>query len=61
MSRMPNMPMMPGVRHGNIPGVLKGYTAPGTKNTPANRPHEKKDKRDKRKAEKAARKKSRGR
>ena len=58
---MPNMPMMPGVPQGNIPGMPKGYTAPGTKNTPANRPHDKKDKRDKRKAEKAARKKARRR
>ncbi|HUQ05173.1 MAG TPA: signal recognition particle protein [Kofleriaceae bacterium] len=58
---MPNMPMMPGVPQGNIPGMPKGYTAPGTKNTPANRPHDKKDKKDKRKAEKAARKKARKR
>ncbi|KAB2906897.1 MAG: signal recognition particle protein [Kofleriaceae bacterium] len=58
---MPNMPMMPGVPTGNVPGMPKGYTAPGTKNTPANRPHDKKDKRDKRKAEKAARKKARKR
>jgi signal recognition particle subunit SRP54 len=61
MPGMPNMPMLPGVPQGNVPGMPKGYTAPGTKNTPANRPHDKKDKRDKRKAEKAARKKSRGR
>jgi len=60
MPGMPNMPMMPGVPSGNIPGMPKGYTAPGTKNTPsALRPNDKKDKRDKRKAEKAARKKSR--
>jgi signal recognition particle subunit SRP54 len=58
---LPNMPMMPGVPTGNIPGMPKGYTAPGTKNTPGARPHDKKDKKDKRKAEKAARKKSRGR
>jgi signal recognition particle subunit SRP54 len=58
---MPNMPMMPGVPQGNIPGMPKGYTAPGTKNVPANRPTDKKDKRDKRKAEKAARKKARRR
>jgi signal recognition particle subunit SRP54 len=56
---MPNMPMMPGVPTGNVPGMPKGYTAPGTKNTPGARPQDKKDKRDKRKAEKAARKKSR--
>ncbi len=61
MPGMPNMPMMPGVPSGNVPGMPKGYTAPGTKNTPANRPHDKKDKRDKRKAEKAARKKARRR
>jgi signal recognition particle subunit SRP54 len=45
---------------GQVPGAPKGYTAPGTKNTPgAMRVADKRDKRDKRKAEKAARKKSR--
>ena len=57
---MPNMPAMPGVPSGAVPGLPKGYTAPGTKNVPgAVRADERRDKRDKRKAEKAARKKTR--
>lgn len=59
---MPNMPAMPGVPQGAMPGMPKGYTAPGTKNTPGlTRVADKRDKRDKRKAEKAARKKARKR
>jgi signal recognition particle subunit SRP54 len=57
---IPNMPGMPGVPTGAMPGLPKGYTAPGTKNTPgAVRADDRRDKRDKRKAEKAARKKTR--
>jgi signal recognition particle subunit SRP54 len=57
---MPNMPNLPGVPSGAVPGLPKGYTAPGTKNVPgAVRADERRDKRDKRKAEKAARKKAR--
>ncbi len=57
---VPNMPAMPGVPSGAMPGLPKGYTAPGTKNTPGLvRPDDRRDKRDKRKAEKAARKKTR--
>ena len=56
----PNMPMMPGVPVGNIPGLPKGYTPPGTKSlTGGSRPNDKQKARDKRKAEKAARKKNR--
>jgi signal recognition particle subunit SRP54 len=56
----PNMPMMPGVPVGNIPGLPKGYTPPGTKSlTGGSRPNDKQKSRDKRKAEKAARKKNR--
>ncbi len=61
---MPGMPGLPGgltggASSGNLPGMPKGYTAPGTKNTPGVvRAADKNDKRDKRKAEKAARKKS---
>jgi hypothetical protein len=59
---LPNMPSMPGVPTGNIPGLPKGYTPPGTKslvgaNNQAARDRQKA--RDKRKAEKAARKKNR--
>ena len=57
---MPGMPGLPGVPSGNVPGLPKGYTAPGTKNTPgAVRMSDRNDKKDKRKAEKAARKKAR--
>jgi hypothetical protein len=56
----PNMPMMPGVPVGNIPGLPKGYTPPGTKSLVGGQRHNDKQKaRDKRKAEKAARKKNR--
>jgi len=59
---MPNMPAMPGVPSGSVPGLPKGFTPPGTKslvggNTAQNRDRQKA--RDKRKAEKAARKKNR--
>jgi signal recognition particle subunit SRP54 len=57
---MPNMPAMPGVPSGNIPGLPKGYTPPGTKGLVGQSRHNDKQKaRDKRKAEKAARKKNR--
>jgi signal recognition particle subunit SRP54 len=57
---MPNMPAMPGVPTGNIPGLPKGYTPPGTKGAVGQHRHNDKQKaRDKRKAEKAARKKNR--
>jgi hypothetical protein len=57
---MPNMPAMPGVPTGNIPGLPKGYTPPGTKGVVGQPRHNDKQKaRDKRKAEKAARKKNR--
>jgi signal recognition particle subunit SRP54 len=56
----PNMPAMPGVPVGNIPGLPKGYTPPGTKNAMGQHRHNDRQKaRDKRKAEKAARKKNR--
>jgi len=59
---MPNMPMMPGVPTGNLPGMPKGYTPPGTKTAFAGGQRSQKSKsKDKRKAEKAARKKSRKR
>ena len=57
---MQNMPAMPGVPVGNIPGLPKGFTPPGTKNiVGAQRANDKQKARDKRKAEKAARKKNR--
>jgi signal recognition particle subunit SRP54 len=57
---MPNMPAMPGVPTGNVPGLPKGYTPPGTKSLVGQqRPNDKQKARDKRKAEKAARKKNR--
>ena len=57
---IPNMPQLPGVPSGPMPGLPKGYTAPGTKNTPGVvRADDRRDKRDKRKAEKAARKNNR--
>jgi signal recognition particle subunit SRP54 len=59
---MPNMPMMPGVPTGNLPGMPKGYTPPGTKTAFAGGARAQKTKaKGKRKAEKAARKKSRKR
>jgi signal recognition particle subunit SRP54 len=57
---MPNMPAMPGIPVGNVPGLPKGYTAPGTKAPVGQqRASDKAKARDKRKAEKAARKKNR--
>ena len=55
------MPQMPGVPVGNIPGLPRGYTPPGTKSLVggAQRHNDKQKARDKRKAEKAARKKNR--
>ena len=57
---LPNMPTMPGVPVGNLPGAPKGYTPPGTKAAVGQvRANDKAKARDKRKAEKAARKKNR--
>jgi signal recognition particle subunit SRP54 len=57
---LPNMPAMPGIPTGNLPGMPKGYTPPGTKSAVGTaRPNDKAKARDKRKAEKAARKKNR--
>jgi signal recognition particle subunit SRP54 len=57
---MPNMPGLPGMPMGNVPGLPKGFTAPGTKAPVGQqRPNDKQKARDKRKAEKAARKKNR--
>jgi signal recognition particle subunit SRP54 len=57
---LPNMPAMPGVPTGNLPGMPKGYAPPGTKSLLGQqRPNDKAKARDKRKAEKAARKKNR--
>ena len=57
---LPAMPGMPGMPTGNIPGLPKGYTPPGTKSlVGAPRANDKQKARDKRKAEKAARKKNR--
>jgi len=57
---MPNMPALPGVPVGNVPGLPKGYTPPGTKAAVGQqRANDKQKARDKRKAEKAARKKNR--
>ena len=57
---MPNMPGMPGLPMGNVPGLPKGFTAPGTKAPVGQqRANDKAKARDKRKAEKAARKKNR--
>ena len=57
---LPGMPAMPGIPTGNIPGLPKGYTPPGTKSlVGAQRANDKQKSRDKRKAEKAARKKNR--
>jgi signal recognition particle subunit SRP54 len=57
---MPNMPAMPGVPTGNVPGLPKGYTPPGTKGLVGQqRAGDKQKAKDKRKAEKAARKKNR--
>jgi signal recognition particle subunit SRP54 len=60
MGGMPNMPNMPGVPTGNVPGLPKGFTAPGTKAPVGQqRANDRQKARDKRKAEKAARKKNR--
>jgi signal recognition particle subunit SRP54 len=62
MPGMPALPGMPGggIPTGNIPGLPKGYTPPGTKSlVGAPRANDKQKSRDKRKAEKAARKKNR--
>jgi signal recognition particle subunit SRP54 len=57
---MPNMPAMPGVPTGHVPGLPKGYTPPGSKSAVGQvRASDKQKARDKRKAEKAARKKNR--
>ncbi len=57
---LPNMPAMPGVPTGNVPGLPKGYTPPGTKSLVGQqRAADKQKAKDKRKAEKAARKKNR--
>jgi signal recognition particle subunit SRP54 len=57
---LPNMPGMPGLPTGSIPGLPKGYTPPGSKSLVGQqRPNDKQKARDKRKAEKAARKKNR--
>ncbi len=60
MEGMPNMPNLPGVPMGNVPGLPKGYTAPGTKAPVGQqRANDKAKAQAKRKAEKAARKKNR--
>jgi signal recognition particle subunit SRP54 len=57
---LPNMPAVPGVPTGSLPGLPKGYTPPGTKSSVGTpRASDKQKSRDKRKAEKAARKKNR--
>jgi signal recognition particle subunit SRP54 len=57
---MPNMPAMPGIPTGNLPGLPKGYSPPGSKGVVGQvRASDKAKSRDKRKAEKAARKKNR--
>ena len=57
---MPNMPAMPGIPTGALPGMPKGYTPPGTKALVGQtRPNDKAKAADKRKAEKQARKKNR--
>jgi len=57
---MPNMPQLPGVPTGNVPGLPKGYNPPGSKASSGQpRAVDKQKSRDKRKAEKAARKKNR--
>ena len=59
---MPGVPggLPGGIPTGNIPGLPKGYTPPGTKSlVGATRANDKQKARDKRKAEKAARKKNR--
>jgi signal recognition particle subunit SRP54 len=57
---LPGMPAMPGIPTGNLPGLPKGYTPPGSKSlVGAPRAQDKAKARDKRKAEKAARKKNR--
>ena len=60
MEGMPNMPNLPGLPMGNVPGLPKGYTAPGTKAPVGQqRANDKAKAQAKRKAEKAARKKNR--
>ena len=60
MGGMPGMPALPGMPVGNMPGLPKGYTPPGTKAAVGSqRANDKQRARDKRKAEKAARKKNR--
>ena len=60
MEGMPNMPNLPGLPMGNVPGLPKGYTAPGTKAPVGQqRANDKAKAQAKRKAEKAARKKTR--
>jgi signal recognition particle subunit SRP54 len=57
---MPNMPAMPGVPTGHVPGLPKGYTPPGTQGLVGQqRAGDKQKAKDKRKAEKAARKQNR--
>jgi signal recognition particle subunit SRP54 len=57
---LPNMPAMPGIPTGGLPGMPKGYTPPGTKSlVGAQRSQDKAKALAKRKAEKAARKKNR--
>jgi signal recognition particle subunit SRP54 len=57
---LPGMPGMPGLPTGNLPGLPKGYTPPGSKAAVGQvRSSDRQKARDKRKAEKAARKKSR--
>ncbi len=57
---LPGMPAMPGIPTGNVPGLPKGYTPPGTRGVVGQtRNVDKQKSRDKRKAEKAARKKNR--
>ena len=54
------MPAMPGMPTGNLPGLPKGYTPPGSKGAVGQmRASDKQKSKDKRKAEKAARKKNR--
>jgi len=57
---LPNMPAMPGIPTGHIPGLPKGYNPPGSKGAVGQvRASDKQKARDKRKAEKAERKKNR--
>ncbi len=57
---MPGLPGLPGGMPGNLPGLPKGYTPPGSKGAVGQmRASDKQKSKDKRKAEKAARKKNR--